>query len=195
MSLIITVEGLDSTGKTTLIEQLVKDFPGLKVIPSIGNKHDPVEIRRQALDWPNYDRQDYVSSQVYIADRCRLISEMVYNPILKTRPLAFSPSEFLEVTRRWLFFPQLIIYCSRSKDRLLKTLHNEEQLTGVEEHLNELNEQYGKMMGTLEFLFDLYDNGSKIIVYSFDHERKDMKYPSVRNAVAQYLKLVEGMIK
>ena len=195
MSLIITVEGLDSTGKTTLIEQLVKDFPGLKVIPSIGNKHDVLEIRRQALDWPNYDRQDYVSAQVHIADRCRLISEMVYNPVLKTRGLAISASEFLDVTRRWLEFPQLIVYCFRSKDRLLKTLHNEEQLSGVEEHLDELSLQYSKMMSTLEFLINLYDNGSKIIVYSFDHERKEMKYPSVRNAVIEYLHLVEGMIR
>jgi GTPase SAR1 family protein len=183
---LIVVEGLDNTGKTTLVEQLVKDFPQLEYNPSIGNKHDLPQIHTQAWESINHD------TPLKIWDRARFISEYVYNPILQNRELAFDTEEWLYMLAEYIRRPQLVIYCFRTPDRLIKDFDEREQLAGVFEHIPELMEAYDRVWNMVHFLFGLSPHDSRIYLHSFDHEDKEYKYPVIRKAVKEYLEQVEG---
>ena len=182
----IVVEGLDNTGKTMLCEQLQVDFPELSHRPSIGNKHDLQQIHYQALSALDDDARD----PLILWDRSRFISEFVYNPVLKNRPTAYTMVEWLNMLANFVARPQLIIYCFRTPDRLLKDFDEREQLPGVLEHVPELVEAYDQVWSMLHCLFTISEQDSRIYLYSFDHENKEFKYPKIRTAVADYIERV-----
>ena len=182
----IIVEGLDNTGKTTLVESIRKEFPILKHRPSIGNKHDPAAILEQA----QIEAFSPQTTGKMISDRSRLISEYVYNPIIKKRPLAYPPHTWLEMLGSFADDHHLVIYCYRSTARLVDTWGEREQLDGAREHLYALNHSYDLMMHTIEMLFRACggaDKGSKVISYTFEANNKADFKPMVFSAIRTYL--------
>lgn len=182
----ITVEGNDNCGKTTLVHQLCKDFPQLKYHPSIGNKHDLGVIVEQAY------YQVYEADVNEIWDRSRLISEYIYNPVLNRRQLAFNPSIYFKYLNHWLQNPQLLIWCNRPIEKIRETFDERDQLGGVFEHLEELQHGYETFMAFIAWFFNIHqvDRPKYLIEYDFEKD----SYEGVRDIVARYLVEAEQLI-
>lgn len=147
---VLIVEGLDNTGKTTLVEQLQQEFPVFQMRPSIGNKHDLNLIRNQAYE------ESIMPHPYMLADRARLISEYVYNPILNNRPIAYSFSAWMDMIANFAQGgPHLIIYMRRDVQGIINSFKDREQLEGVEGSLTHLSLAYSKIMGMIELMFSV----------------------------------------
>ena len=160
----ILVEGLDNTGKTTLVSDLALRYPELAVRPSIGNKHDLSDIRKQAQD------EAHGLPPLTIADRSRIVSEYIYGPILKSRPLAYPFDLWMTYLSGFLHHRHLVIYCTRPLEKLQATFDEREQLSGVYENLEDLYATYQDFMDALRLLFSFADpvNPCKVLLYDFE---------------------------
>lgn len=178
----IIVEGMDNTGKTTLVEKLQQEFPVLTYRPSIGNRHDLVSIAEQAADeaW----RTDF---GLVLADRSRIISEYVYNPVLKKRPIAYTFSTYMELLGGLAGGHHLIIHCFRNVSRIIDTFDERDQLEGVRQHLSTLSSRYEQVMHMMRFLFDVNERGSRVVSYCFDSDRVPDYYTIITGAVRKYV--------
>jgi cellulose biosynthesis protein BcsQ len=172
---LIVVEGLDNSGKTTLVTYLAAAFSQLRPIPSIGNKHDIVEIYK--MGWAEAYQPDPFS----ITDRARLISEYVYNPVLKRRTTAFETREWMSMLGKFVENgPHLIIYCNRRIEKVReKWGANGDQLDGVRENLVRLDTRYKTMMSFLELVFNADRDRSEIHHYDFDQDNIALIYQEV----------------
>ncbi len=139
----IIVEGCDNTGKTRLIEQLVKFFPTL------------VSIKSKGLERPDLSRWlcaqllggvDSLKRRIY--DRF-FLSELVYGPVLRGGTSFTDEQEefiwnLLQVTQ------PLIIICHRDDlAEAVTTLGEREQLDGVDQHYTTLSDRYRIHIGPL----------------------------------------------
>jgi len=177
---LILIEGLDNTGKTTLAEKILGDFPQLHMRPSIGNKHDLNLIRQQAHDEAMNDHP------LMVADRSRLVSEYVYNPVLQGRELAYPYISWLFWLAHFTSKEHTIIYWRRDMGRLREEFDAREQLEGVAEKLTLLDFRYEQMMTMLDFLFQVQpDNMSHILTYNFDVQPAQYSY--IKNQIEYYL--------
>ena len=181
----ILVEGLDNTGKTTLVERLLDDFPVLEYRPSIGNKHDREQIRKQAAE------EAWIQMPHVLGDRSRIISEYIYNPVLKRRPIAYPMDEYMEMLGGFARGHHLIIHCYRSVARIIDTYNDQDQLAGVRQNLAEIASRYDQVMHMLRFLFAVADSNSEICTYTFEpnKDRPD-PYTTVLQYVRRYLREV-----
>jgi len=180
---VIIVEGLDNTGKTTLVSKIIREFPQLVYRPSIGNKHDLELIREaamaEAFEW---DRLRYT-----VGDRSRLMSEFIYNPILQTRGLAYPLHHFLEMLGSFVQENNLVIICYRNRLAIENSFSEREQLKGVRQHLPELSHQYDRLGTMLEFLNVAAEGKTKVMNWSFDKHSEVVVY----NEIRRYLHLVK----
>lgn len=174
----IVLEGLDNTGKTTLAERLLAEFPQLTYRPSIGNKHKLAEIS----DGIEYEAM--FDTPFIISDRSRIISEYIYNPVLKRRPPVMGFETWMTYVSKFCQGDHLIIYCWLPMEVLDRTFADREQLPGVLENLPTLNLRYRKMMGMLDLLFTLNGRPNRVVAYNW--KSTDAFTPS--RAVRKYLK-------
>lgn len=175
----IVVEGLDGTGKTTLVNQLLEEFPVLKGRPSIGNKHDLDVIYEGA------QQEAFTLPYNVITDRARIVSEYIYNPILNVRPLAFTFKEWMNFLGSFVQrSPHLLVFCHRHLGEVIDTWDHEGQLEGVREHLGEIDRMYEQVEDMYRYLFAVENRSSRVLTYNF----KKIPYVYVSNAVRDYLK-------
>lgn len=131
----IIVEGMDGTGKTTLINHLVTDFPHLQIVtrPQGREFNDwwPEEMDRQAGEpIPIYDRFFY--------------SELVYGPIIRKR-IAAEPV-LLNNMVWFLRSVALLIYARPYSDGIRKAVLRSPQMEGVVTHFDALLNRYDEIM-------------------------------------------------
>ena len=180
----ILLEGLDNTGKTTLAERIIQEYPRLHMRPSIGNKHDLNLIRMQAQDEAMNDHP------LMVADRSRLISEYVYNPVLGSRELAFPYISWLFWIAHFTSKHHLIIFCERDIDHIRSSFDEREQLGGVAANLYGLEYRYRQMMDMVELLFDVQtESNSQFIRYNFEYPAQ---YAYVKECIEAYLQEAES---
>jgi len=182
VGLLIIVEGLDNTGKTTLVEELLKDIPTLKHRPSIGNTHDPKQIADQAY------HEAFLAPPGLISDRSRIISEYVYTPVLRARSLAYDFEIWWSYIQRLVTRHHLIIFCRRDPLEILETFDERDQLPGVQEHLITLHHRYEAFMGMLDFLTAVQEDRDACV------RRWNLKmgFSEPRRWVRDYLKGVDS---
>lgn len=150
---LVIVEGLDNTGKTSLVGEILEHFPQLEHRPSIGNTHDPEQIARAA----NKEAHDYRGMKLVVSDRSRIISEFIYTPILKNRPVAYPYYLWMKYISALSRGHHLVIYMTRNIYEIQHSFDQREQLEGVYEHLWGLHDGYDNVMGMLDYLFRLQD--------------------------------------
>jgi hypothetical protein len=179
-STLILVEGLDNTGKTTLVTDLAHRYPELQMRPSIGNKHDLEQISRQAYD------EAYLLSPYVLADRSRIVSEWVYNPVLKTRPTAYSFRTWMTYIAGFVQQSQYVIYCYRPVEHIMKTFDERDQLSGVVENLQLLSHRYDQIMAMIDFLFELDgQHNTAVMYYNYEVDNPDLIYREVDGYLAR----------
>lgn len=131
MSLII-IEGPDGAGKSTLVEQLSKDF-GYRVYRSGGPK--TFEMMVQVLD-----EMEILCNkkEIYICDRSPWFSEIVYATALK-RPMAVDEISLLD----YWHLPQKVIYCRLAdQNKMLARMSLAFKAHKPLEHTNAVIENY-----------------------------------------------------
>jgi len=162
----IIVEGMDNTGKTTLIKNLVSEFKlDVRGSPShlVGTPQlmlwveDEIEIK--------YDKPP-------IYDRWPLISEEVYGPML--RGSSDAEGRFIGWAARMC---ALIIYCKPPIEKILN-FGTRAQMEGVITHGKLLVKEYDKVMKRYA------QQGWGVVMYDYTRVGS---YSKVRSIVQQYI--------
>lgn len=133
----IIVEGMDGSGKSTLVEALTYEFPNLEVI--VNRK-----THEQDFDnwWPEILEREQIGS-IPIHDRF-FYSELIYGPIIRGHITA-NPNVVSNVL--WfLRAGSLLIYARPHTEYLQVGIQTHEQMEGVHDKFNELLELYDQLM-------------------------------------------------
>jgi thymidylate kinase len=164
---VIIVEGMDNSGKTTLVNYLAETF-NLPVIHSPGPKADLNYFMVEAM-------MTELKNEQVIYDRFPAFSERVYGPILRGRD---------HIQERYLVLlaalKPYIIHCDPGLHTVLSTIKDREQMEGVEDQAERLYHRYEKIM---------FPEGNKLFSfhvtrYNWHHE---MSYSYIKHNVAHYL--------
>lgn len=157
MSLIV-VEGMDNSGKTTLIKTLMKET-GLK---GVFRKNRAYDLKGGM----SMIKRSFFSSELKIHDRHIIISEMVYGPILRGKSL-FGDQSWDLLSYLLKTYP-IIIYC-RPPTRKILDFGTREQMEGVITQANHLISRY-------DWVFDIVRKSFTLPEYNFfeyDYTDKD----------------------
>lgn len=111
---VIVVEGPDGAGKTTLIKGLLELFPALTLSPRVVSKDAKAMV--DLVEWVEVDNHDNPPNRIY--DRHRMISEPVYNAVLRdrTQPGFDQPVWFMNQMTKFYNRNPLLIYCLPPRD-------------------------------------------------------------------------------
>lgn len=168
----IVVEGMDNTGKTTLVKKLAKEFD-LKIVKSPGPVDQGLE---NSLKWMRKTLENNDLQVIY--DRYPLISERIYGPIIRKNDV-LAPY-WIKLVRKFLDREPILIYCRPPIDDILN-FGEREQMEGVVERAKELVELYDEYMKWFSKKM-----GTRLVVYNY---RDSNSYANVRNRVSIYLNL------
>lgn len=154
----IIVEGVDNTGKTTLIQKLKERFPSLELVPKWVGPRGPESSATMWNHMMLYLRKYPEKTLNLVFDRFPLISEQVYGPIIRGC-LAFTKEEIALATQLFRVHDPLVIHCHRSLRSILADFDEREQMEGVKENLKALLEQYVHVLDKL---------GCLVVAYNFE---------------------------
>ena len=129
--MIIIVEGMDNTGKTTLVEQLVRET-------GYGRVRSPGP---QSLEDMIDGVETCLISDNIIYDRFPLISEEIYGPVLRGYCL-WEFSRWREYFIQLLQLKPLFIYCRPGRETILKSINQRDQLKGVVDRASVIIDTY-----------------------------------------------------
>jgi thymidylate kinase len=128
---------MDGSGKTTLINSLMKDFPQLELVRNdLGPEQDfdtwwPQQMDREQSDTiPIHDRFFY--------------SELIYGPVIRGKINA-NP-DMIQTMAWFLRLSGLLIYARPTTDQLRQGIKVQEQMEGVHDRFTELLELYDSVM-------------------------------------------------
>lgn len=166
----IIVEGMDGSGKSTLIKSLMAEFPPMEIIR---NELGPA----QDFDhwWPE-QLERLESPVVPVHDRF-FYSELVYGPILRGHLTA--SANVISNVFWFLRANSLLIYCRPDTDDLRRGIGIEPQMEGVNEEFMALLGLYDEIMGN-----ELPWYNDRFITYDWSHYGLD----AVLELVGRYLK-------
>lgn len=170
----IIVEGMDGSGKTTLINKLMYDLENSYHLELVRNPHD--DKQDFARWWPEVvDREP--SNIIPIHDRF-FWSEIVYGPIL--RGTIHAPDALVTNIALFLRHTALLIYARPHSDVVKEAVMNNPQMAGVQEKVQELLELYDNVMAV-----ELQWFGDRFIRYDWNNEKS---YQEVEEKVRAYLR-------
>lgn len=137
----IIVEGPDNTGKTTLIEQLAKEFR----LPMV-KSYRP----RTSGDIIRFHNWVKACPATVILDRHPSISDFIYGNIIR----GDSPSDpdLIQFLREGHY----LVFCDPPTDTILSTYSDRPQMEGTHENIQRIISEYRSLMATIEpdFVYD-----------------------------------------
>ncbi len=133
--MIIVCEGVDNSGKSTLALWLAKRLKGIYV------KTENIPPRDKFL--PQY-ANILTAAQLYgngivVSDRHHAISEPIYGPICRG-----SSSISVSAATAYLTQVNAYVYCRPSNERIIATMPEREQMSGVIQNVQRLIDAYDK---------------------------------------------------
>jgi len=172
--MIIIVEGMDGTGKTTLVQQLAHrlDVRPRKFVGSLGPNDDLrlVLVNRTKLEIAELESASATGGPIHIQrlyDRFPLISEAVYGPILRGRN--FFGGLYYPLRSRLLALKAVIIYCRPEREVIQANIQKTPQMEGVPEYFDELLNAYDKLF------VELTETPVNSYITTFDYTRDDVQ--------------------
>ena len=173
----IITEGLDGSGKSTLIKTIQDYFPS-DVVTIPGFKHSG------ATNYESWLRLEFHGNQVRpvkLHDRF-LYSELIYGPLIRGRvdidPVVSQAA--LHMLRENAF----LIYCRIPYSKIVETVTAEPQMDGVLEKLVELYDEYERVM-----IEEVEHYKNRFVIWDFT--RATTTQAAVKN---QVLKPLEGYL-
>jgi len=154
---IIIIEGPDNSGKSTLVNRLVEDL-------SIPNQHSegPWETRRELIESLEEIDIKNSSDDFFLQDRYGLISELIYQPIL--RP----DHKIIDITDQpeggyynRLFKMEFLVICMPPKERLLEEASLVSQPKDIIAYMDSIINSYRN------FIFMLKSHDLRLFVYDW----------------------------
>lgn len=139
----IVVEGMDNSGKTTLVRQISSRF-NLPIQPSLGPP-TPVKALEILSDF-------MVARGLKVYDRLVAFSDTVYGPPIRGRVVT-DPIQWTWIYRVLRQKP-FIIYCRPPEDRILN-FGDREQMDGVVEKAKALLGSYDALFQSIEDFFGI----------------------------------------
>lgn len=138
----IIIEGMDNTGKTTLIEQLQKEFK----LPSARTGTYPRKLE-DITRWHNWCS---ACPRTLIVDRHPAISDLVYGPIIRNHTCSTEGMAYHARNQNYL------VFCDPTLPVIQKTYDDRDQMEGTHENLPKLYNAYQDLMRELEpdFIYD-----------------------------------------
>jgi thymidylate kinase len=155
----IIVEGIDGSGKSTLISELRSEFHFL--LPVVNDKQSEQNFNEW---WPYQLEVEYQPGIIPIHDRF-YYSELVYGPVIRGS-LVGDRKVHIDV-RNQLRKEAFLIYCRPTLANIIKDSKTNEQMDGVLTNLPELLEGYDKIMQMQPVYY-----GNRFLVYDW-HYRSD----------------------
>lgn len=145
---IIIVEGVDGSGKTTLIRTLREYSSVYFWIASSSRRPQTILQLRDAIHW--LGQCSYLKLPI-ICDRYPVISEEVYGPVMRDGSLLnqLGQRELGDVTEFLSFQVDRIIYCRPPIEVIKENLKKNKQMDGVIERLPKLLQRYDDLMNSL----------------------------------------------
>jgi len=147
--MIIIVEGMDGTGKTTLVQQLAHhlDVESKKFVKSSSGPDEDYKSILVDNTVSEINELETASAEgrpiKRLYDRFPLISEAVYGPILRGHN-CFG-DQYHPLRSRLLALKTVIIYCRPHRDVIQANIQQAPQMSGVQEHFRELLSAYDKL--------------------------------------------------
>lgn len=170
--MIIIVEGMDGTGKTTLVQQLAHhlDVKPEKFVKSSGPDED-YRLNLIANTLSEIKELETASAEGVpikrLYDRFPLISEAVYGPILRDRN-CFG-GLYHPLRRRLLALRAMIIYCRPDREVIQSNVQQSPQMNGVLENFKDLLDAYDK------FFLELTETPVNSFISVFDYTRDEAR--------------------
>jgi thymidylate kinase len=133
----IIVEGMDGSGKTTLIQALIDRIPGLEVVR---NEKGP---EQNFNNWWYYQLARRTPWRTPIHDRF-FYSELVYGPVL--RGSVSARGDVIQQVQSILRTSALLIYARPDENQLRQGLSTNPQMEGVSDRFTQLLKLYDLTM-------------------------------------------------
>ena len=162
----IVIIGMDNTGKTTLVKDLIK-LLNVNYIKSPGPNFTKEEMLNEI-------HRELKEPDLVIIERFSIIEEIIYGKILRNNP-KFDFNDLIQINN--IYHP-IFIYCRPSKNDVLK-FGDRDQMSGVIENAKQLLEGFDNLYN------DMIKNDFDIIRYDYNissPEEMVLKYErSIKN--------------
>lgn len=169
----IIIEGVDNTGKSTLLKKILEEFPFLEPI-RMENAVTATVGEYRSFVWTVLGFEE---SKHLIFDRL-LFSEVIYGPIIRDG-IRMTMEEVRAAFRLLRFHEPYIIYCRRTAEQIRETFGEREQMDGVANNIEALVKSYDEWMGLIK-----PKTRCKVVIYDFEEEGN---LESVMKGLANYL--------
>lgn len=165
MIIILILDGMDNTGKTTLARRICAEF-GLNYL------HSPSEYKYDFSKMISWAEDELNANQYALYDRFSPITDQVYGPVLRGGTPYHSDPKGRAIVELLKQTPHLIIYARPSKTRIFR-FGDREQMDGVLEQAENLLVKYDALF------YDLMKQGYNVIGYNYgENPRETMEVMS-----------------
>ena len=160
---VILVEGVDNTGKSTLCTTLEEIYDVPIYHSPVGRIISPTDRKAMRELAKRYISIDYR----IILDRCCMVSDQVYGPVLRGKSCLRS-KEWKELWYEFLDKRQPIVISCRPHDKpIIGTISERLQYPGVAFHIEKLIAQYDLRMNKVACDISSKHNGSTFVEYDY----------------------------
>lgn len=139
--MIFVIEGADGSGKTTLMNSIKADKRQQSFFLACSSRPKSISEIKLECDWIDALPPD----ATLFMDRYRIISEMVYGPILRGQSLIEHPINWENTPERYRF-----IYCRPPYANITENIKVQYQIAGIPEHIDPLVRAYDRLFLNVE---------------------------------------------
>lgn len=151
MKQVVLVEGMDNTGKSTLVNKIVTVFQADEVEHSPGPQ-EPKDLLFSAWDLL---KNAHWGDGLLILDRISLVSEEIYGPIIRGASY-FTREAYEFLMELFLELKPIIIYARPPRDTIIGSILERDQMEGVVSNTTRLIDAYDLFFKNLSTTYPVH---------------------------------------